>query len=298
MNMKLSEIIDDAIKKNKPIVALESTVFTHGLPYPRNFKTALQLERVVRKTHAIPATIGIVNGCIHIGLSESEIETLAKSEHLRKISKRDFGIAIGKGLSGGTTVAGTITVANLVGIKVFATGGIGGVHRNAPFDISADLNTLANTPMIVVCAGAKAILDLPATIEYLETFGIPILGYQTNEFPAFYSSKSGLPIDIRVNSVTEVIKIAKAHWQIGLNSAILVTVPPPEEHAMPFDVANEAIKNALQDAVDNGIRGAAVTPFLLQRVSELTGSKSLQANLSLLENNARIAAEISLELSN
>jgi pseudouridine-5'-phosphate glycosidase len=276
-----------------PIVALESTVITHGLPRPDNLQLAVDMENIVREHGATPATIAILDGEIHIGLSEEELNTLANREDTRKISMRDLGIALAGGLSGGTTVASTLFVSALANIKVFATGGIGGVHRGAPFDISADLTQLGKSPVLVVCAGAKAILDLPATKEVLETQGVPVIGYQTDEFPAFYTRSSGLGVDARVDTPEEAAKIAIESWEAGISSAILLVVPPPEESALSPDEMESAIQVALADADRANIHGAETTPFLLKRVSELTGGESLRANLALLKNNAKVAAQVS-----
>jgi pseudouridylate synthase len=282
-----------AISHYQAVVALESTVITHGLPRPENLDLARSLEQQVRANNAMPATIAVLNGKIHIGLDPSELELLSSDQiTARKISRRDFGIAIARNENGGTTVAGTLIAAHLAGIKVFATGGIGGVHRNANMDISADLPELGRTPLIVVCSGAKAILDLPATREVLETSGVPVIGYQTDEFPAFYSASSGLPVDASVDTPQEVARIAAAHWEMGLGSAILVVVPPPPEFAIPAHQLDAVINQALAEAAQKHIQGAGVTPFLLNRVSELSGKSSLRANLALLRNNARIAALI------
>jgi pseudouridine-5'-phosphate glycosidase len=284
--------VAQALEARQPIVALESTVVTHGLPFPENLELARDMEAEVRAGGATPATIALLDGKIHVGVGDEELERLARGGGMHKISTRDFGIAIAKGWSGGTTVAGTMLAAHQVGIRVFATGGIGGVHRGAPFDISADLLQLAHTPMIVVCAGAKAILDLSATLEYLETCAVPVLGYQTDEFPAFYSRTSGLKVGLRIDSPEEAATIAKDHWKFGLLSAVLVAVPLPEEIALPVESVEGAIQAALQEAGERGIRGQEVTPFLLQRVSELSGGASLRANLALLRNNARLGAQI------
>lgn len=280
-----------------PLVALESTVLTHGLPYPQNLQLAKDMEAEVRQHGAIPATISVLEGIIQIGLSDEQLEFLVQAEGLRKVSRRDFGPTIAKRGSGGTTVAGTLIVAHAAGIQVFATGGIGGVHRQPAFDVSADLPELARTPVVVVCAGAKAILDLPATVEYLETLGVPVVGYQTDEFPAFYSRSSGLTVSVRADTPEEVAEIAQTHRGLGLDSAILVTVPPPSESALPAGVVEQAIMQALQEAEGKNVRGQAVTPFLLARVSDLTGQSSLEANLALLLNNARVAAEIAVAVS-
>jgi len=281
-----------ALETRQPVVALESTVITHGLPFPENLNLARDMEAEVRAGGATPATIALLDGKVHVGVEDEGLDRLARGGGMHKISTRDYGIAIAKGWSGGTTVAGTMMAAHQVGIRVFATGGIGGVHRGVPFDISADLPQLAHTPMIVVCAGAKAILDLSATLEYLETCAVPVLGYQTDEFPAFYSRTSGLKVTYQIDSPDEAATIAKEHWKLGLSSAVLVTTPLPEEVAIPAEFVEGAIQAALQEASEQGIRGPEVTPFLLQRVSELIGGASLRANLALLRNNARLGAEI------
>ena len=290
--IRLSSEVVQAQAMGAPIVALESTVITHGLPYPENIQAAQDMENEVRHRGAIPATIAILEGMVHVGLNIEQLEHLASAKDLHKASPRDFPRMIVNEKSGGTTVAGTIFIAHAVGIQVFATGGIGGVHRQPSWDISADLPQLAKTPIIVVCAGAKAILDLPATLEYLETHAVPVVGYQTSEFPAFYSARSRLPTSSRADSPEEVVKLAHTHWQLGMTSALLVTVPPPPEVAMPEEEMRQAVKQALQDAKNERIRGQRVTPYLLQRVSELTGNASLLANLGLLRNNADIAAQI------
>jgi len=278
------------------VVALESAVITHGLPRPENLNLARSLEQTVREEGATPATIGLLDGKVHIGLRPELLERLANEDGARKISRKDFGIALARGENGGTTVAATLIAAKLAGIRVFATGGIGGVQRNAPFDISADLPELSRSPLIVVCAGAKSILDLPATVEYLETAGVAVLGYRTDEFPAFYSAQSGLPVNVRVDTPQEVARIARLHWEMGLESAILVVQPPPPESALPVEQIESVIHQALQEAEENGISGAQVTPFLLDRVNRLSGGASMQANLALLRNNARLAAQIATAL--
>jgi pseudouridine-5'-phosphate glycosidase len=295
-NFVLSEEISRALLEGQPIVGLESTVITHGLPYPENLSIAKDMEAVVREENAIPAIVAVIEGRVRIGLDTTHLEFLAGSENLRKISSRDIAPVIYKKESGGTTVAGTLAAAEKVGIKVFATGGIGGVHRDAPFDISTDLIQLSNSPVIAVCAGAKSILDLPATLERLETLGIPVAGYQTDEFPAFYSRQSGLPLNISVQSAKDVADIAKIHWGMGFQSAVLVTVPPPEDVAVPAKRIEVAIQQALKDAKNKQIHGQAVTPFLLSRVNELTDGDSMKANLGLLKNNARVAALIAQQI--
>ncbi len=289
---RFSAEIAAARQTDAPIVALETTVVTHGLPYPENIQLAQNMEALVRENGATPATIGILNGKIHVGMTQNQLEDLVAQKNLNKISRRDFSHTLAKGHSGGTTVAGTLVAAHAAGIKVFATGGIGGVHRDAPFDISADLPELAQRPVVVVCAGAKAILDLPATLEYLETVGVPVIGYQTDEFPAFYSRESGLPVSVQADSPAEVAQIAQTHWNLGLHSAILVVAPPPVDVAIPAAEIANVIEQAILEAHQQGIRGQKVTPFLLSRISELTGKSSLRANLGLLQNNARVAAQI------
>lgn len=286
-----------ALDAGQPIVALESTVITHGLPFPENLELAASMESEVRLAGALPATIAALDGQIYVGLAAAQLERLAQEKGLVKISGRDLASVVFHRRSGGTTVAATMIVASSVGIRVFATGGIGGVHRQAPFDISADLIELARRPMVVICAGAKAILDLPATLEVLETLGVPVVGYQVDEFPAFYSRSSGLPVSVRVDSAAEAAALAIAHWKVGMNSAILLTQPPPEAESVPAEVIQIAIDQALEELQSRQVRGQGVTPFLLQRVSELTGGLSLRANLALLRNNARLAAQVALALS-
>ncbi len=274
------------------VVALESTVITHGLPYPQNEEIAIALEKEVSQEGCQPATVGMMAGQIIIGLDSDQLHHLAIGKTARKISQRDYGIAIANKLDGGTTVAGTIIAAHHTGIHVFATGGIGGVHRGSYFDVSADLGVLSKYPMIVVCAGAKSILDLPATVERLETLGIPVLGYQTDEFPAFYSTSSGLSVDKRVDSPEEVVRIAKRQWELGIHASVLVVVPPPAEFAMPYDEVEAHIQAAVHEAEQQHIHGYHLTPFLLEKMNQITAGKSLQANLALLKNNAHVAALI------
>jgi pseudouridine-5'-phosphate glycosidase len=294
---KLSPEIAHTRLLGLPLVALESAVITHGLPHPENLNLARDVENEIRQNGATPATIAVINGRICVGLNQADLESLAVFQPVRKISRRDFGIAIARQETGGTTVAGTLIAAHTAGLRVFATGGIGGVHRNAPHDISADLPELARSPLIVVCAGAKAILDLPATLEYLETVGVPVVGYQSDEFPAFYSRSCGLGVTVRADTPAEVAAIAQEHWRLGLEGAILVAAPPPPEAALPREAVEANIQVALDEAHCQGITGAAVTPFLLQRVSELSHGASLRTNLALLRNNARIAAQISVALT-
>ena len=293
----ISQLILQARELNLPLVALESAVITHGLPRPENVNLARALEADVRVNGANPATVALLDGKVRVGLAEDELERLANMDGTRKISLRDFGIALAEGLSGGTTVAATSFVASQIGIRVFATGGIGGVHRGSPFDVSADLPQLGKTPILVVCAGAKSILDLPATREVLETQGVTILGYQTDEIPAFYTRSSGLAVDCRVDSAEEAAEIAVNSWDAGIRSAVLLVVPPPEATAMPGDVIEKVISAALAEAEERDIHGAATTPFLLQRVSELTGGESLRANIDLLRNNAAVAAQVAVAMA-
>ena len=302
-NFQLSPEITRALSMGAPIVALESTVITHGLPHPQNLELARDMEKQVRENGATPATIALLDGKIRIGLSDLELIRLSESDStlptggFAKVSHRDFATAIVKKADGGTTVAGTMYAANMAGIKVFATGGIGGVHKESAFDISTDLRSLAEIPTIVVCAGAKAILDLPATLEYLETMGVPVIGYKTDEFPAFYSRESGLGVSARLDSPEEVAEFAKAHWNLGMRSGILVTNPIPETESISKSKLEPIIAKASAEAIQQGIHGQKLTPFLLNRIGELTKGKSLKANLALLLNNARLAAEIAKEMN-
>jgi pseudouridine-5'-phosphate glycosidase len=295
-NFIYSSEVKKAINQHSPLVALESTVITHGLPQPTNYEIALAMENEVIKENATPATICLINGIIHFGITNTELKTLAQTTNSVKVSRKDIAYSISYGLNGGTTVSGTMTIAHAAGIKVFATGGIGGVHRGNTFDISADLPTLARIPMIVVCSGAKAILDIPATRENLETNGVPILGYKTNELPAFYSIKSGIKVDRQVNNEEEIVSIAQTHWKLGLSSAMLVTVPPPSELEIPASQIAMQIEKALEEADKNNINGASITPYLLQKVNEETKGKSMRVNIALLKNNARVAAKIAAAL--
>jgi pseudouridine-5'-phosphate glycosidase len=285
-----------ARSRNAPVVALESTVLTHGLPRPQNLQLAQDMEHTIREEGAVPATIGFLDGQLHVGLNEAELARLANEENVLKVGPRDYATVIAKKLCGGTTVAGTMLASKQAGIKVFATGGIGGVHRDAPFDISADMQALANIPMLVVCAGAKAILDLLATLEYLETMSVPVVGYGTDEFPAFYSRESGLDVSVRCDDPEDIVEFARAHWSAGLQSAILVANPVPEEEAISRSEMEPFIEQANREVHEKGIHGKEVTPFLLQRITELTEGKSMKANLALLLNNARLAAQIARSL--
>ncbi len=296
--LQILPAVAEAFAQNKPVVALESTVITHGLPYPDNVATAVQMQTAVREGGAIPATIAIIQGQVHVGLTDDELEYLGQlaGTAVRKCSRRDIPLAIGNKENGATTVAGTMILAHQAGIRLFATGGIGGVHRGHPFDISADLLELGRTPVTVVSSGAKSILDLPATREVLETHGVPIIGYGTNELPAFFARSSGLPVDIRLDTPEAVARVVQAHQQAGLQNGILVTVPVPEADACDPDMIERAIVQATQEADEQGIHGPASTPWLLRRVVELTNGRSLQANTALLRNNGYVAATIAQAL--
>lgn len=289
--------VRQAQAKGLPLVALESTVITHGLPQGENLKLAQAMEETVIKNGATPATVAVIDGRVRLGLSARELLALAKHPNPRKISIRDFGYTLANGLSGGTTVAATAFVAQAQGLRVFATGGIGGVHRQAPFDVSADLGQIAKTPILVVCAGMKAILDLPSTMEYLETQGVPVIGYQTDELPAFYSRSSGIRLNQRADSPLEVARIAHAHWSLGFRQGLILTVPVPEADAIAREEMESWIENALIEARQAGITGNAVTPFLLDKVSELSAGRSMKTNIALLLNNARVASQIARALN-
>jgi pseudouridine-5'-phosphate glycosidase len=296
-NFIISHEINRALSLSLPIVALETTVVTHGLPRPQNLSLARDMESNVREEGAVPATIGVLKGKVRIGMSEADLEELANDPKPRKISQRDFAIAATKKENGGTTVAGTMLAAQQAGIKVFATGGIGGVHKESAFDISTDLQALASIPMIVVCAGAKSILDLPATLEYLETMAVPVVGYQTDAFPAFFSRDSGLKVSVNLGTPDEIVKLARAHWEMGMHSAILVAQPVSQGDDLPKSDVDKWNEQAHKDAAAKKIRGQDLTTFLLQRINELSGGQSLRSNLSLLLNNARLAAQIAKSLA-
>jgi pseudouridylate synthase len=293
MNIRIPDPIRAALAANQPVVALESTVISHGLPYPHNLDLARAMEGEVRDQQAQPATIGVVAGVPTVGMSDADVERFAVAQGILKLSRRDIGYAVAQGRDGATTVAATMALAALAGIQVFATGGIGGVHRNAheTWDISADLTELARTPVLVVCAGAKAILDLPATIEYLETAGVPVLGLGTDEFPAFYSASSSLPV-ARIETVEHVAQVWRAHCALGGGGGMLLAVPPPAEVALPPEEIEAAIGRALAKADTAGVRGQAVTPFLLAAVAEETHGESMRTNIALLCQNARVAARV------
>ncbi len=307
MEQNLNQYLDvapevaEAIKAGKPVVALESTIISHGMPYPQNVETALNVEKIIRDNGAIPATTAIINGRLKAGLSSDEIEYLGKKGlEVTKVSRRDIPVIVARKMDGASTVATTMIIAAMAGIKIFATGGVGGVHRGAQqtFDISADLDELSQTPVTVVCAGAKAILDLPLTLEYLETKGVTVLGYQTEELPAFYTRKSGLKVDYRVDSPKELAATIKAKHDLGMKGGLLVTNPIPEEYSMDSEVINKAINEAIEEAKANHIHGKETTPFLLAKVKDITGGDSLDSNIQLVYNNAKLAAETAVELSN
>ncbi|PJF30909.1 MAG: pseudouridine-5-phosphate glycosidase [Phototrophicales bacterium] len=298
--LTISDEVQEALAHHRPVVALESTVIAHGLPYPQNVEIALAMEDAVRQAGAIPATIAILKGEMTVGIGEKGIDYLGSrpSETIRKCSRRDLPIVVGLKADGATTVAGTMILAHMAGINIFATGGIGGVHRGHPFDVSADLIELGRTPVTVVCAGAKSLLDLPLTLEVLETQGVPIIGYGVDSLPAFYTRESGLPIDIRLDTPQQVASVIHAAGQIGASHGILVTVPVPHEHELPLEIAENAITQANAEAERQGIVGKHLTPFLLRRIGELTDDLSRTANRALLLNNATIAGQIANELTN
>lgn len=297
MKINLSAEVDEALKSGKPVVALESTVIAHGLPYPQNIETAMKCEAAVRADGAVPATIAVFGGEFYVGLNAEQLEHLATRKDIRKISRRDLAVAVGNKLDCATTVATTAFIAHCAGIKVFATGGIGGIHRGFDADVSADLPELAQTPITVVCSGAKIVLDLPRTREWLETNGITVLGWQCDEMPAFYGRSSGLEIDERVETGSEAAAIIRARDELGLKSSILITVPVPPEFEIERMELELILADALSLADEQKISGKAITPFLLSQMSTRSGGRTLAANIALLENNARVAAEIALSLS-
>lgn len=289
--LKFSDEVLSARRKGQALVALESTVITHGLPRPENLELARELEEIVRQEGATPATIGVLKGRVLVGMEADELKALAEDKSPMKLSSRDLATVVAASKSGGTTVAATLRVATQAGIQIFATGGIGGVHRGASWDVSADLSELAAQPVLLVCAGAKAILDLPATLERLESLSVPVIGYQTDEFPAFYSRSSGLKLNARVENTQEALDLAQAHWQLG-GGGLMLAQPAPKESALSAKQVEDWVNQALVEAEEKSVDGQAVTPFLLKRVSELSGGKSLSANLSLLKNNARLAGQL------
>ncbi len=298
--LSLSPEVAQALQQGKPVVALESTIISHGMPYPQNVETAFKVEQTIRDNGAVPATIAIINGKLKAGCTPEEIEYLGKKgQAVTKASRRDLPVLIARGEDGATTVTTTMIIAAMAGIQVFATGGIGGVHRGAEttMDISADLEELAQTPVMVICAGAKSILDLGLTLEYLETKGVPVIGYQTDELPAFYTRHSGFNVDYRIDSPEELAAAFKAKLDMGLKGGMLVTNPIPEQYSMPADVINKAIDQAIEESKQLGIHGKQTTPFLLAKVKELTGGDSLASNIQLVLNNARLAAKTATALT-
>ncbi len=297
--LDVSEEVATALAEGRAVVALESTIISHGMPYPENLKTAREVEQVVRDHGAVPATIALIEGRLKAGLDEAALEELAKPGDVAKASRRDLAALVARGATAGTTVASTMYIAALAGIPVFATGGIGGVHRGAElsFDVSADLLELGSTPVTVVCAGAKSILDLPKTLEVLETHGVPVVGVGTDEFPAFFSRTSGLPVAHRVEDAVELARLVAAQQKLGLKGGVLVANPIPEGDALASEEIDGIIEQALNDADSQGVRGKDVTPYLLARVNELTGGRSLTANVALIRNNAAFAADLSVALS-
>lgn len=292
--LDIKKEVQQALNEGKPVVALESTIISHGMPYPKNVETALAVEDVIRQQGAVPATIAIIDGVIKVGLTREEIEFLGTSKDVLKVSRRDMPLVVSKKMHGATTVAGTMIAAAMAGIKVFVTGGIGGVHRGAgeSFDISADLEELKITDVCVVCAGVKSILDIPATLEYLETSGVPVITYGSDEFPAFYSRESGCKAELRMDSEEEIADLISAKNMMGLKGGMLVACPVPEEDEIPYEKMSKVIDQALSDCKEAGITGKRITPFLLSRVKDLTEGSSLEANIKLVLNNAKIGANI------
>lgn len=295
--LKLDPEIESALATNKPVVALESTVIAHGLPRPQNLETAQRLEQIVREESVTPATIAVLNGNLRIGLDKTQLQHLANGDDIKKISTRDLAVAAARGWDGATTVAATMWIAHRAGIKVFATGGIGGVHRGSLPDVSADLPEIGRTPMIVVCSGAKIVLDFAATREWLETYGVTVIGYQCDEMPAFYSTRSGSSIDVRCDSAHEVVQIFRAQTELETLTALLVTVPVPTQAEVPREFLDEILDECLRDAQMSKISGRDLTPFLLGRMAERSEGATLRANVALLENNARVAAQIARALN-
>jgi pseudouridine-5'-phosphate glycosidase len=297
MPFVLAERVREALEEGEPVVALESTVISYGLPYPDNLQVAHAMQEIIRSEGVVPATIAVLAGRVHVGLGTAELEQLAQSQEVRKVSRRDLPLAVGLGLNGATTVSGTMVLAHRAGIEVFATGGIGGVHRGHPWDVSADLTELGRTPVTVVCAGAKAILDLPLTREVLETQGVPVVGYGSDMMAAFYTRSSGLPADIRVDEPEQAANLIRARRELGLDNGILITVPVPAEDEIPAGEIEGAIARATAQAEVEGVRGAALTPFVLARLAELTAGRSVRTNVSLLRNNALVAAQVAVALA-
>ena|SRR5947209_7372576 len=294
--LKLSEEVADALSEARAVVALESTVIAHGLPRPINLETARRLEQLVRERGAVPATVAVLGGELRVGLDGAQLERLATGSGVRKVSRRDLAVVAARRLDGATTVAGTLWVASRAGVKVFATGGVGGVHRGPLPDVSADLPELARTPLTVVCSGAKSVLDLPATREWLETHGVCLVGYGCDEMPAFYTRRSGLPVDVRADSAGDVARLARARDALGLEAALVVAVPVPAESEVDARLMEESLSEALSEAEGRGVRGRELTPFLLAHMGRRSGGATLAANVALLEENARVAADIAVAL--
>ncbi len=296
--LQISDEVQAALNDNKPIVALESTIISHGMPYPQNYETAKQVENTVRENGAVPATIAILNGIIKIGLGEDDLQILSNSGNILKASRRDIPVIVSEKLNAATTVSATMICAALAGLKIFATGGIGGVHRNGneSFDISADLTELAQTNIAVVSAGVKSILDIGLTLEYLETLGVPVIGYGTDEFPAFYTRQSGFKVNYKLDTAEQIGSMIKTKWELGLNGGVIVANPIPEEFSMDKSKIDNAIEEALKNADKKGIKGKDVTPFLLGEIKNITGGSSLDSNIKLVLNNAKLAAQISSAL--
>lgn len=297
--LDISPEVSQALADSQPVVALESTIIAHGMPYPKNISTALEVESEIRKKGAVPATIAILEGKLKVGLSKEEMEFLGKSDTVSKVSRRDIPYVVATKGNGATTVASTMIVAAMAGIKVFVTGGLGGVHRGVEktMDISADLQELANTNVAVVCAGVKSILDIGLTLEYLETYGVPVLGYQTNDFPAFYTRKSGFGVDYRIDSALELAQVINAKWDLDLKGGVVIGNPVPEKYQMEKEAIDKVIEQALIKCEQLKIKGKEITPFLLSEIKEVTEGKSLETNIQLVLNNARVGAELAVEMS-
>ena len=292
--LEIKTEVKEALESGKPVVALESTIIAHGMPHPQNIETALEIEDIIRENGAVPATIGIIDGKIKVGLTKEEVKFLGESDEVVKVSRRDLPVVLAEKKHGATTVAGTMIAADLAGIKIFVTGGVGGVHRGAEtsFDVSADLEELKKTSVAVIAAGAKSILDLGLTLEKLESFGVPVLGYQTEELPAFYSRHSGFNVDYKLENPEHTADILKAKWELGLEGGVLIANPVPEADEIEYSVINEKIEQALTEAESKGISGKELTPFLLDRIKEITDGKSLETNIALVRNNAVGGAKI------
>ncbi|NCC79787.1 MAG: pseudouridine-5'-phosphate glycosidase [Clostridia bacterium] len=298
--VETSREVKEALAAGKAVVALESTIISHGMPYPKNVETALEVERIIRENGAVPATIGIIGGVLKAGLTEDEIDYMGKTSGIAKVSRRDIPYIVSEKLDGATTVASTMIIAEMAGIRIFATGGIGGVHRGAEttMDISADLEELTGTEVAVVCAGAKSILDIGLTLEYLETKGVPVYGYGTEELPAFYTRKSGFKVDYRIDEPKEMAEVLKTKWDLGLKGGALIANPIPEEYSMDAAFITKVIEDAVSEANEKGIKGKDTTPFLLAKIKEITGGDSLESNIQLVYSNAKVAAQVAVEYMN